>query len=114
MRPSSHIVRYGRWYGSPLSSYSGLASKCSEQHLILVTWNISPDAVVKVRKVDQTIFDKTTQCIMLLTASRLRSPELPGTLTKEIEMSRVELSESTRNRPALRSCRPVPISASTS
>ena len=38
---------------------------------------------------------------MSLMASRLSSPKLPSALTKEIEMSRVELSESTRNRPAL-------------
>lgn len=51
--------------------------------------------------VDQTICDKTTQCIILLTASRLSNPKLPSALNKKIEMSRVGLSGNTRNRLAL-------------
>ena len=39
--------------------------------------------------VDQIIYDKTTQCIIPLTASRLSNPNLPSALTKENESSRI-------------------------
>ena len=38
--------------------------------------------------VDQIIYDKTTQCIISLTASRLSNPNLPSALIKENESSR--------------------------
>ena len=52
------------------------------------------------KTVDHMISDKTTECIISLTALRPSHRKLPSALAKEIEMSRVGFSESKRDRPA--------------
>lgn len=52
--------------------------------------NRSLRSFFRAREVDQIMFDKTTQYIMSLTASRLRTSKLPSALIRKIEISRVE------------------------
>ena len=64
-----------------------LSSLCTHRESVAKTLgNAFNDCHTKL--VDQIIYDKTTQCIILRTASRLSNPNLPSALIKENESSR--------------------------
>ena len=64
-----------------------LSSLCTHQESVVkALGNAFNDCHTKI--VDQIIYDKTTQCIISRTASRLSNPNLPSALIKENESSR--------------------------